>query len=156
MNIEKQLERIKNIHSNIEKDIEENIESSNPNIALFKRIPGEIYYYPYNQTALDYSLNVINDNYKEIREKIEFQALERENKNNLLSEFNRLNNYFRKIKIKTKGKINIDNTILIFQLSNNKLKPLNENSKLNLFNIYELMSNTPNTNKNLWKKLNID
>jgi len=82
--------------------------------------------------------------------------LEREDKNNLLSEFNRLNDYFRKIKIKNKGKVHIDNDILVFQLSNNKLNPLNENSKLNFFNVYELMSNTPNTNKNLWKKLNID
>jgi len=156
MNIEKQLENLKNIRSNIEKDIEENIESNNPIIALFKRIPEEIHYYPYNKTALNYSLDIINNNYKKAKEKIEFKALEENDKNNLLLEFNKLNDYFRKIKIKNKGKINIDNNILVFQVSNNKLKPLNKNSKLNFFNIYELMSNTPNMNKNLWKKLNID
>jgi len=59
MNIEKQLENIKNIRNNIERDIEETIESSNSIIAIFKRIPEEIYYYPYNKTALNYSLKVI-------------------------------------------------------------------------------------------------
>lgn len=156
MNIEKQLENLKNIRNNIEKDVEENVESSNSIIAIFKRIPEEIYYYPYNKTALNYSLNVVNNNYRKAREKLEFEVLENEDKNNLLSEFNKLDDYFRKIKIKDKGKVNIDDDILVFQVSNNKLKPLNENSKINFFNIYELMSNTPSTNKNLWKKLKVD
>lgn len=156
MNIEKQLENLENIKNNIEKEAEENIEINNSKIAVFKRIPDEVYYYPYNKAALNYSLNVINQNNKKIREKIEFKYLERKDKNNLLSEFNKLNDYFNKIKIKNKGKIHIDDDILIFQVSNDKLKPLNENSKLNIFNIYELMSNTPSTNKNLWKKLKID
>ncbi|MBZ9570896.1 hypothetical protein KQY27_04975 [Methanobrevibacter sp. TMH8] len=155
MNIEKQIENFTKIKENIIDDVSTNIESSNPNIAIFKRIPDENYFYPYNKAALNYSLEVINKNLKKIKSKVEFKFLEKQEKDLLISDFYQLIDNFKKINIKNKGKINIDSNIMVFQLSNGKLNPLNENSKLNLYNIYDLMSNTPNTNKILWKKLKI-
>lgn len=43
----KNLENLKKIKEEIEKDIENNIEASNSSIAIFKRIPDENFYYSY-------------------------------------------------------------------------------------------------------------
>lgn len=155
MDLKKNLENLRKIKENIEEDIENNIEASNSSIAIFKRVPDENYYYPYNKTALNYSLNVIDKNIREIINHIEFQGLERNEKTELLSQYNKLIDYFNRIKIKDKGKININEDFLVFQEVNGKLNPLNRNSEVNLFNIYELMSATPKTNERLWEKLKI-
>lgn len=155
MDLKKNVENLKKIKEKMEKDIENNIEANNSSIAIFKRIPGENYYYPYNKAALNYSLNVVNKNLRELQDHIEFKGLERNEKTELLSQYNKLLDYFNRIKIKDKGKITINEDFLVFQEINGKWNPLNINSEANLINIYELMSATPKTNEKLWKKIKV-
>jgi hypothetical protein len=144
-----------NINAKLDYEVKNTVNAKNDRIAIFKRIPNEDYYFPYNPSALAYCLDVTNENFKRIENNINFRLLDSIGQREIRNQYNRLPNLFKQIKIKEKGKIKINNDMLIFEHEKLNLKPLNYNSSYNHINIYELITNTPESNKRLWEKLNI-
>jgi len=159
MDIKKLLGKTKKIQEDIDAkidyEIQNTVEASNQRIAIFNRIPTENFYYPYNKTAIKYCMDTVSFNISRLDENVNYRLLENKEKQDILNQYNLLLNLFNDIKIKKNGKVKITHDIMIFEYSYGDLTPLNKNSSINFLNIYQLISNTPKSNKNLWKKLNI-
>lgn len=159
MDINKLLGKTKKIQEDldvkIDYEIQNTVEASNQKIVIFKRIPNENFFYPYNKTAIKYCIDTVSSNISKLDENVNYRLLESQEKHDILNQYNLLLNLFNDIKIKKNGKIKITQDIMIFDYSNGNLIPLNKNSSINFLNIYQLISNTPKINKNLWEKLKI-
>ncbi|MEA4957156.1 hypothetical protein SDC9_53933 [bioreactor metagenome] len=160
MDIKKLLERTNKLRADIQAktdyEIQNTVESNNSKIAIFNRIPNENFYYPYNKTAVNYCIEAVSSNISRLEENINYRILGREEKQEMMNQYNLLINLFRDIEIKKSGRIEITPDIMIFEYEYGNLTPLNKNSSVNFSNIYQLISNTPKTNEILWRKLNID
>ncbi|WP_297899239.1 hypothetical protein [Methanobrevibacter sp.] len=160
MDIKKLLERTNKLRADIQAktdyEIQNTVESNNSKIAIFNRIPNENFYYPYNKTAVNYCIEAVSSNISRLEENINYRILGREEKQDMMNQYNLLINLFRDIEIKKSGRIEITPDIMIFEYEYGNLTPLNKNSSVNFSNIYQLISNTPKTNEILWRKLNID
>lgn len=160
MDIKKLLERTNKLRADIQAktdyEIQNTVESNNSKIAIFNRIPNENFYYPYNKTAVNYCIEAVSSNISRLEENINYRILGREEKQDMMNQYNLLINLFRDIEIKKSGRIEINPDIMIFEYEYGNLTPLNKNSSVNFSNIYQLISNTPKTNEILWRKLNID
>ncbi|KZX14913.1 hypothetical protein MBCUT_18520 [Methanobrevibacter cuticularis] len=131
------------------------IDLADPSLAIFKGINSTDYFYPYNPAALNYSLFIIDKNSNKAKDDIRINVLYDENIDEIKYQYNLLKNILNKIKIKKKGIIHLTDDFLIYRIAKNELIPLNDKSKFNLLNVYNLISKTPETNKNAWKNLKI-
>ncbi|MGL6299159.1 MAG: hypothetical protein ACRC1M_08340 [Methanobacteriaceae archaeon] len=137
---------------------------SSENIAIFKQLNTHNYndiFVPSNQVAIKYSLRVIDKNIMDIRESIAYQVSvddDREEFDNIILQYNQLEQYLSELKVKSKGDLKVNKKILIYLVDiydshNHVLIPLNENSRDNIVNVYNLINKTPNSNKDIWNIL---
>jgi len=123
-------------------------------IAIFKKIGHSDYFYPLNKIAIDYSLSYIEKHYKNNISSYDIIENYHDEQNDLKYQYNLLKRFVKELKPKNISEI--DGSVLIFTIENEKLIPFNDYSKENMLAIYKLITESPRLNQDLWEQLKIN
>ncbi|MGL4670191.1 MAG: hypothetical protein ACRCVG_06360 [Methanobacteriaceae archaeon] len=132
---------------------------ANENVAIFKQLPKmDDIFVPSNKVAIKYSLNIIDKNINNIMESIPYQVSvddDKEEFDDIIRQYNQLEMFLSELKIKSKGNLKVNKKVLIYLVDindsqNYDIIPLNENSRDNILNVYNLINKTPKSNSKVW------
>lgn len=123
------------------------------NIAVYKKVKSSNIFAPYNKAALDFEISMLDKFYQDKFKTNKFQFLDKEEKTKIYNKYIDLRKNFNRINIKNRGKIKLSKEFLAYDLGYKTLKPLNNTSKKELFNLSLLRNYSVSYNKEIWDEI---